>query len=231
MKFGANLHASVLPSHVKQINLGGMAPSAAVTDWTTVPALGDPLGNDRWGCCCYAAKWTWARLKYASRYGKVQPIATTDVLRDYAHTGFDPATGAHDNGTDPNEMMLAWAKDPSQLVFEQENWPVVWATVHPAMTDELAEAIAHGPLLMSIEASAADLDDPDKWCNPPPVASGPLEGHEVLLCRNGPMWAVASWGSYYDFHPSRVSQIVRIDAALEAAHTDLSRLGLDFSAT
>lgn len=230
MKFGANLRASPFPSHIQQISVSG-ASTPGITDWSTVPPLIDPLGNDQYGNCCYVAKWTWARIKYASRYNRVAPIARSDVLRDYGHTGFDPATGTHDDGTDPNEMMGTWARDPNQLIFESENWPIVWATVQPTAEVELAAALEHGPLLMMIEAPEDELDDPDTWCDPPGGGVKPLAAHEMLLLRNGPMWRVASWGRYYDWHPARASQVFRLDAALEASRVDLARLGLDFDKT
>jgi len=231
MKFGALLRASAVPDCVQRINIAStFAPQMGVTDWSSVPPLIDPLGNDAHGCCCYAAKWTWARIKHAARYGRVASVDASSVLQDYAHTGFDPVTGANDNGTDPNDMMLTWAKDADQLIFEQQNWPIVWATVDPRNENELAAAVSRTPLLMTIEMSEADLGDPDSWSGPPRTYSSPPAGHEVLLLRNGSMWKVSSWGRYYDWSPERMNQVYRLDAPLEASHTDFARLGLDYDA-
>jgi len=234
MKYGARLWASLPPPSVPIINLGDRAPDPMVTDWTTVPPDNDPLGNDELSNCCYAAKWRWAQIAYGRRYNRVEPVSADDVVADYARgTGYDPATGAGDVGTDPNAMMLTWAENPNALIFAQENWPIVWARVRPAMLSEVSEAMTQTPLLLTAWLPEADADNPENWVNAPGSGRGweGTDGHEMLLVRNGADgWTVRSWGRDFAWHPERLRYVHDLTAPLEATRADFARLGVDFGA-
>ncbi|GBQ84002.1 hypothetical protein AA13595_1298 [Gluconacetobacter johannae DSM 13595] len=85
-----------------------MIPEAK--DWTAgVPF--EMWGNDRYGCCAFAAQAAhlamWTRAAQA-----LLVVPTDDVLTNYsAVTGFDPATGANDNGTILLDELNHWRRD------------------------------------------------------------------------------------------------------------------------
>lgn len=231
MKYGARLLDSPIPPRIPFTR--AVAPSSLVTDWTTVPPDGDPIGNDYYGCCVPAAIYRWAQIALARRYNRVDPIDRADVLDLYARdTSFVIATGANDNGTDPNTAMTNWAAAKVPLIFAQETWPILWARckVDPA---EVAEAMSQTPLLMTVWLPSADADHPENWGNAPGTGKGweGTEGHEMLLVRNGTDgWTVRSWGLDWPWHLGRLQYVHDLAVPVEAAHTDLTRLGLDFEA-
>lgn len=62
------------------------------------------LGNDRYGDCVWAGAdhetMLWNKLA-----GRSVQFATANTLSDYSSTGFDPVTGANDNGTNVHQSM------------------------------------------------------------------------------------------------------------------------------
>ncbi len=76
----------------------------AVVTWGT-------LGNDKFGCCVWSGA-AHEHMIWTGEHGKPAEFDDASVLADYAEaTGFDPATGANDNGTD----MIEAAKYRQQL--------------------------------------------------------------------------------------------------------------------
>lgn len=70
---------------------------ALVSDWQM-------LGNDRYGCCVWSGG-AHETMLWNKEAGKEIVFTPENVLSDYASTGFNPATGANDNGTQPRDAM------------------------------------------------------------------------------------------------------------------------------
>lgn len=235
MRFGARLLDSPIPASVPVINFAGgnlTTAKQSVTDWTTVPADGDMLANDRLGCCVPVGIYRWAQIKLAARYNIFQSIHVDDVIALYMRdAGYEPDTGYNDVGTDPNLAMAEWAENPNSLIFGSQNWPILWARVKPKTLVEVGEAMSQTPLLMTAWLPSADADKPENWVNAPGTGKGweGTEGHEVVLMRNGASeWTVRSWGNDYGWHLDRLKYVHDLAAPLEASHTDWDRVGLDY---
>lgn len=98
------------------------------------------LANDRYGCCAWASAAHEVMLQNAANKRTVT-FTDDNVLSDYASTGFDPKTGANDNGT-----------NMFQLYTYRKNTGVIDSTgirhrlsafleIKPGNDDELAAAI------------------------------------------------------------------------------------------
>lgn len=230
MKFGARLSDSALPWR-PLVNTGSF--TGGVTDWTAVsPPDGDELGNDDHSNCVQVAIFRWAQLRCAKTYNRKIVIPESAPLQLYSRTtGFNIATGSNDNGTDPNAIMTEWAKNADLFHLENQNFPILWARVHPTSIGDVAAAMAQTPLLMTTWLPEADIDDPDNWKNPAGTGAkwAPSEGHEMVLMRNGAnSWAVRTWGRDYEWHSSRLRYVHDLAAPLERIHTDPTKLGLDW---
>jgi len=78
-------------------------PTGALPEWDS-----DVLGNDRYGDCVLAAPAHLIMLE-SKLAGSPVTITTAQVLEAYqALTGFDPSTGAGDNGAYIRDMMDMW---------------------------------------------------------------------------------------------------------------------------
>ncbi|WP_215747014.1 hypothetical protein [Gluconobacter sp. P1C6_b] len=91
-------------------------------------------GNDRFGCCAFAAHAalvaTWTKAAQG-----VVVLSTDMVLDNYAAvTGFDPATGANDDGTVLLDELNAWRKDGFQRPGQTLDYLTAFGSIQP--TDE-----------------------------------------------------------------------------------------------
>lgn len=71
----------------------------------------DMYGNDRAGCCAFAALCHGIQLQSANGRGEVQP-ASEAAIEAYAKcTGYDPRTGRNDNGTNMRQALQWFRKN------------------------------------------------------------------------------------------------------------------------
>jgi len=89
-------------------------------DWSAFPTPNgdlptpdtDPLGNDRAGNCAWAGPGHMVNL-IGKQVGRSDLVVTADMaIAAYSkYTGYDPVTGANDNGTVLRNVLAAWQKD------------------------------------------------------------------------------------------------------------------------
>jgi len=147
----------------------GQAPRLA--DWAAMPlpsmarprADTDPLFNDQAGCCVYSAAGHLVKLQ-AQHTSRPELIVTPGMVRDAysAGTGYDPTTGANDNGAYIREMLKGWKADGM--------WgtrPVAYALVNKADPEEVALASwLGGGLIGGYQLPAASQGQTDEHGRP-----------------------------------------------------------------
>ncbi|EHH68354.1 C1 family peptidase [Gluconobacter morbifer] len=100
-------------------------------------------GNDRYGCCAFAAYAalvaTWTQAAQA-----LVVLATTTVLTAYADvTGFDPATGANDNGTVLLDELNYWRRTGLPRPGQTLDVLTAYGSIPPSDEDGLKRAICY----------------------------------------------------------------------------------------
>lgn len=229
MRFGA-IHSqppAMVPRLHSRLDMRG-APVQPRNWFATVPPDGDPLANDDYGCCVPAADFQLARIWG----GKVDRSLVLNRYR--LITGFDPATGQPDNGTDTATDMRQWIAAPI-LDLDGKPWPIYWATVDQTDEGAIRLALRRFPLRIVIGLPAAVAQDPDRWARPPEPGWTKDEPHCVVL---GNVWAggwqVRSWGSDYtvNFDLMRL-MLMAVDVPIphpSAAPPQMEWAGLDLAA-
>ena len=106
----------LLKSYIDKAQLIDAAQVPGALDWGAVPtptgplpeADEDPLYNDKAGCCVLAAPGH--HVKLVGQLTGAPMIVTAGMVRDAyaAATGYDPATGANDNGWIIRDMLKQW---------------------------------------------------------------------------------------------------------------------------
>jgi len=213
------------------------APPSA--DWhAKCPADGDDLGNGRYGCCVPAADYRLIQLRRANAWGDSWAPTTDMVLARYsALTGFDPATGLPDDGTDTAEDMQAWCSRGIRLDGQNEDVPL-WTVVDPAEMQHVNLAIAHFggvAITLALPAAAQDL----AWDRAPGSGADWVPGswgnHRVCSGKyDGAVRTVRTWGRDVAMHPEFWSRyVIAVDVALSREWLDatgLSPPGMDWDA-
>jgi hypothetical protein len=203
------------------------------------PADGDPLANDRYGCCVPVADYRIIQMRKANLWGDAtKPLAATILARYSALTGFNPATGRPDVGTDTVDDMTAWCSHGIKIADQTEDVPF-WAICHPRNITEVNIAIAHtGPIAVTMQLPI-EAQDLDAWSNAPGTGigwePGSWGGHRVMCGQyEGSVRTVRTWGFDIPVHPDFWSAyVVAVDATISRqwlTTTGLTPLGLDFDA-
>lgn len=108
-----------LKSYIDKAAIITAAQVPAAPDWQAFscpdgnlpPPDTDALGNDRAGCCVFAGPGHHINMIHA-QLGDPNRVSSTDVLSVYTkYTGYNPATGANDNGYVVRDMLGNWVKD------------------------------------------------------------------------------------------------------------------------
>ena len=153
------------------------------------------FANDRYGDCVWAA---WAHLIMSITACSGNPIVPTDedVLTAYASTGFDPSTGANDNGT--NELDSCKYMQQTGMAGHKIG---VYVEVNPKDQQEVMAAIyLFGGVLFGTSLPVCEQGQP-KWSKPSPGGScdataGSWGGHGICglaYSENGT--TVITWGA------------------------------------
>jgi hypothetical protein len=241
MKLGA-IHA-LLPAAVQPLStraaLHRMAIPQRADWWAKCPADNDALGNDTKGSCVPCADLRIIQSRRANAHGDTWKPTKDDADPLYTlRTGYDPATGQPDIGTDTVADMTAWATTGIRLDAQNEDI-IRWATVELDRDDEIAIAIAHlGPQPLTLNLPIA-FQDYSNWSVAPGntadwqpgswgmhrVAVGAFDGRQ-RVCR--------TWGLDLILHPdSWLKYGVRNDICVSRNWIDttgLSPAGLDWDA-
>jgi hypothetical protein len=223
----------------KRARLDLMIPPPTV-DWhIKCPADHDPLGNDRYGCCCEVADYRIIQMHRAVICGDTTKPLVSDILARYtALTGFNPVTGQPDDGTDTVSDMTAWSTQGIHVADQTIDVPM-WTLANPADQNEVNLAIANcGPILVTLALPLA-AQDLTAWSKP--IGTGPdwapysWGGHRVICGKyDGLVRTVRTWGIDVPLHPAWWSAyVVGVDVLLSREWintTGLSPSGLDWDA-
>ena len=216
-----------------------MTPPAE-TDWfTKCPASGDDLGNDLYGDCVPVAELNAIQVRRHNAWDDTWAPTADEALALYSIlTGFNPVTGQPDDGTDTAKAMTAWVQQGIPI-DSQNTDSVLWSTIDPANSVEIALAIAHtGPIQVTLNLPVAALDTA-LWQQAPGTTSdwepGTWGAHRVLVgAFHGNVRVCRTWGFDVAIHPDFWSRyVISVDAALSREWFDatgLSPAGLDWDA-
>jgi hypothetical protein len=171
--------------------------TAGITDWGMD-------GNDDAGDCVEAATAHAEMVWTANATGCPIAISAAQVLQAYADTtGYDPQTGANDNGTDPYEMLQRW-ENVGYFGSQIDGF----AEIDTLAIDHFKRAIFElGCVVLCVRlplSASRQFAAGHPWS---PVPWSPIQGgHAVLAVSFGPDgFNVVTWGKLqpvtWDFLP------------------------------
>ena len=150
-------------------------------DWhKAAPPNGDALGNDSIGNCVTCWDYQEERIRLANSMGDTwKPTAAMTIARYSRLTGYDPATGQPDDGTDTAVDTADLCSRGLEINDQLLDVPH-WTLLDPTNLEHMKIAIAHfGAVAMTLNLPIA-LQDLD-------FAKAPGAG---------PDWVVGSWGMH-----------------------------------
>lgn len=154
--------------------------------------------NDRLGSCTCAG--AGHLIQAESRYGQgaTQTITDSDVLTAYsAVSGYDPATGANDNGAIMQEVLDYWRK-----VGIGGHNIVAFAEVDITNPGELMAAMnIFGALYIGFEFPRSAMDQFNNYEPWDYTGDSPIEGGHAVhggAYKVGDNWKVTTWGEVQD---------------------------------
>ena len=162
----------------------------------------DPLYNDRIGCCVYSAPGH--HVKLVGQLTGAPMIVTANMVRDAyaAGTGYDPVTGANDNGAYVRDMLNEWRQRGLYGTTIAAYCAVDWTDA-----DEVAIAawLCGGLIGGYALPKRIREQDPD-WSLPPQVGAddepGSLGGHCIYGHGTSPgLDEGNSWGEHTTWTP------------------------------
>jgi hypothetical protein len=208
-------------------------------DWfARCPADDDPLGNDRIGDCVPVAMLRAMQVRRANAWGDSWRPDTAEAVALYAQlAGYNPVTGAHDEGTDTSVAMTWWA---STGIRSQQALDIVrWATVAPIADRHLKLAIAHtGPIQATLALPLA-AEDTSTWARAPGTGAGTEPAgwgyHRVIVgAYDTDTLVCRTWGRDVTIHPEWwLRYAIGCDITLSRQWLDATGLapsGLDWDA-
>jgi hypothetical protein len=214
-----------------------LAPTAC--DWfAKCPADGNMLGNDTHGNCVEVTDFRIIQVRRANAWRDTWAPTTNMCLDRYAAlTGFDPATGLPDNGTDTTIDMTNWCTKGIRLDTQNVDVPH-WCTVDPHNVQHVNLAIAHtGPVAVTfnLPIGAQSLD----WSKAPGTSAdwkaGSWGAHRIPAGKyDGSERTIRTWGRDLLVHPDFWdAYCLAVDVTVSRewlSATGLAPSGLDFDA-
>lgn len=206
---------------------GASIRAAPRADWhAKAPADGNPLGNDRFGCCVEAADFQVIRMRRANAWGDEWKPTPDVVLKRYAAmTGFDPAKGIPDLGTDTASDMATWCSKGIRIDSQNEDVPF-WIVLNPHDLNAVNAAIEYlGPILLTMALPSA-AENPASWSIAPGTGPGWEPGslgyHRTIAGKyDGAIRTTRTWGRDYEMHPEFWSRyVVGADATISREWLD-----------
>jgi hypothetical protein len=167
-----------------------LAPRRFV-DWHSAVTNGWPMcANDVHGCCVPASMQHMAQMRMANVYGSEWRPTDDLTLKAYSDiAGFDPTTGANDDGTTVAEAMAYWAVQGMDLGLQTKD---VSLHVHMDSIDELRlgiDTFLGAMICLSLPLSAKTATDTLDICP---------DGLNSLLGKRGGWTSHALTSGYYD---------------------------------
>ena len=204
-------------------------------DWFAKnPADRNALGNGRIGNCVPCAMLRAQETRRANAWSDVWAPTEAEAVALYSTlTGYDPATGLPDDGTDTAQAMSHWAVNG--ILGDV----VLWTTVDHNAVTHVSLAIAHtGPVQVTLSLPIA-ADDVSTWAKSPGDGAGWEPGswgnHRVLVgAYDGLERVCRTWGQDVVMHPEFFARYcIGVDVTLSREWLDttgVSPAGLDWDA-
>jgi hypothetical protein len=125
-------------------------------DFVNSVLLDGALGNDRLNNCVPVAALRGAQIRcFAAMGSSWQPTEDQAVTLYQRWTGYDPATGQPDGGTDTAAAMSSWCSEGIHLLEQLEDVPF-WYRLDPRNHDHLRKAIYYtGPVQATLNLPIA----------------------------------------------------------------------------
>ncbi|MGH3498432.1 MAG: hypothetical protein ACRDP1_13305 [Nocardioidaceae bacterium] len=221
---------------------GGAAPVTHV-DWLTDVTAWRMYGNDRYGTCTCAAAGHEIEAWTAAAQGAEQSVTDAAILTAYEAVcpGFDPVTGAGDNGAIVQRVLSYWRKSGVG-----GHKILAYAKVDHTNQVETTRALdVFGTLYLGIsfpDSAMGQFNAGQPW---DPVAGARIEGGHAINAgaydAATSMWRVVTWGkvqamsqAFFDDYVDEAWAVVSADWLDKMGATpegvDLAGLGEDFAA-
>ncbi|MEW9274424.1 hypothetical protein [Gluconobacter oxydans] len=146
-------------------------------------------GNDRFGCCAFAAHAALVATWTKAAQGLVM-LSTETVLQNYALvTGFVPATGANDDGTILLDELNAWRREGLHRPGQTLDYLTAYGAIVPTEVQSIKRGIAFlGGVLAGVQVPQGFLDLPlgEAWDWDAISDHTPAGGHAIALVGYNP---------------------------------------------
>lgn len=208
--------------------------------WPKVAKLGlswGMLGNNRYGDCAFAGAAHETMLLNAENGVKVT-FTDTGVLSDYASTGFDPATGANDNGTDIGNLMEYRRKTGVIDAAGNRHKIGAYVALEPKNWDQLLQALyVFNFVAVGFEVPSYAMDQFSAGREWTYRGQGTIEGGHYVPCVGRPGLSrvkFVTWGALQDmsraFYEAFSDEAYGVVSVEELSVGGRSPEGLDYDA-
>ena len=180
--------------------MAAMSLPPASRDWSQGVAY-RMWGNDRYGDCAFAAH---AALVSTWTHAAQADVVLTDaeVLANYAAvTGFDPATGANDNGTVLLDQINHWRRTGLERPGQTLDYLTAYGLINPSNVAAIKRAIAYlGGVMAGVQVPkgfmALGLGETWDITKLSGEDLDPIGGHAIALTGYNPSGIFfCTWGS------------------------------------
>ncbi len=191
------------------------------------------LGNDSYGDCAWAGGAHQVML-FNAIAGRQVAFSTDGVLGDYASTGFVPATGANDNGTDLEQLAAYWQNTGLVDAIGERHKIIGSLFFDPSDSYQLTVAnyyfITAGVGINLYEDADDDFDSGRPWTYEPGGSNYGLH-YAPIVGRKGGLWIHSTWGglqpSEPDFMTKRADQgVIFLTGEIFVGGKDIDGFGL-----
>lgn len=175
---------------------GAVPPPPPSVDWVSKVTIWPMYGNDKAGDCTFATTGHMEEVWSTYGQGKTLTLSEAAVIGGYsALTGYDPKTGANDNGAVIQDVLNYWRKTgigPSKIL--------AFASVDHTDVEECKQAAAmFGGIYLGINFPASAMDQFNAGQPWTPVAGSKIEGGHAINAAAydtaSATWKVITWGA------------------------------------
>lgn len=192
-------HVPLLSDHVR---LAALSVPLSIDYTVKAPPDGDPRGNDRIGNCVPVAAFQTTDIRMANAWDSARRSTTAQAIALYSRwTGYNPATGQPDDGTDPVQAMTDWGVHGLDVGLQAPD-AIIWTRVDPQNQDHLKIALKlSGPVQLNLALPISAQDTSRTWDVPASGLGGPAEPgswglHRAIFAKfDDGTFFIRTWGT------------------------------------